>query len=259
MRGALLCLVPTTLLAMADAALGGKTGFDFLGVKNLAGTFYPAPLIHAPLESLASLPEREWRSGLAELIKTAVLDGDGELFARIAALGTKVQGFSVLPYPAYGEELIPILARAVEFKGRAVEEDPTETGGRRALLNLGHTFGHALEAASGLGRLSHGEAVAWGLVRACELGRALGITPEPRAEAIGALVRSYGYETRSPHPLMEDPDLFWRALGGDKKNRGGKFAFIVPADSGAQRVFLDSEDTGQRGLIKSIIKGAYPL
>ena len=257
MRGASLCLVPTTLLAMADAALGGKTGFDFMGVKNFAGTFYPASLVYAPLESLASLPEREWRSGMAELIKTAVLDEDGGMFDRIAALGAQLRGFSAAPYPAFGDELLPILSRAVEIKGRVVEADPQETGGRRALLNLGHTFGHALEAAAGLGRLSHGEAVAWGLVRACELGRALGITAPRRAEAIAALVRAYGYETRAPHPLGGDPALFWRALGGDKKKRGGKCIFIVPADSGAQSVPLDPADAGSAALIQSIISGAY--
>ncbi|MDR2482377.1 MAG: 3-dehydroquinate synthase [Treponema sp.] len=257
MRGASLCLVPTTLLAMADAALGGKTGFDFMGVKNFAGTFYPASLVYAPLESLASLPEREWRSGMAELIKTAVLDEDGGMFDRAAALGAKLDGFSVLPYPAFGDELLAMLSRAVEIKGRVVEADPQETGGRRALLNLGHTFGHALETAAGLGRLSHGEAVAWGMVRACELGRALGITSPGRAEAVTELIRAYGYETRAPHPLGGDPALLWRALGGDKKKRGGKFIFIVPADCGAQSVPLDPADAGSAALIQAIISGAY--
>jgi 3-dehydroquinate synthase len=254
MRGAQLCLVSTTLLGMVDAALGGKTGFDFLGIKNLAGTFYPAALAYLPLEALKTLPPEQWKSGVGELLKTAVLDG--------AALD---QARALMPFMrgvfdgsrSFTEDAYPLLAeligRSLLTKGRIVEADPRESlAGGRALLNLGHTFGHALEAAAGLGSLSHGEAVAWGLVRACELGSALGITPENRAREIRELVSAYGYETAAPHPLMKDAAFFMQALSGDKKKKAGKLAFVVPNAAGAEMVSAASMPPG---LLEKIING----
>jgi 3-dehydroquinate synthase len=186
MRGARLCLVSTSLLGMADAALGGKTGFDLFGIKNMAGTFYPAQAVYLAMESLATLPKAEWKSGMAELIKTAVLDDDNAMFEKAASLrGSFTAGLEGPGQTAdglllsCGEALAPLIARSMEIKGRIVEADPKETGTRRALLNLGHSFGHALEAAAGLGKITHGEAVAWGMVRAAGLGRLCGITPGP--------------------------------------------------------------------------------
>jgi 3-dehydroquinate synthase len=257
MRGAPLCLVSTTLLGMVDAALGGKTGFDLFGVKNLAGTFYPASLVCLPLEALQTLPPEQWKSGMGELLKTAVLEGSAEALDQARAL---------LPFMddifagrrSFGEDAYPVLAeligRSLLAKGRIVEADPRETSGDggRALLNLGHTFGHALEAAAGWGTLSHGEAVAWGLVRACELGLALGITPAGRARAIRDLVAAYGYETASPHPLMKDPASFMKALSGDKKKRAGALLFVVPNAAGAE---LRSAASLPPGLLETIVNG----
>jgi 3-dehydroquinate synthase len=257
MRGAQLCLVSTTLLGMVDAALGGKTGFDLFGIKNLAGTFYPATRVYLPLEALKTLPPEQWRSGMGELLKTAVLDGSsgalGQARALLPFMGGLLSGshgFGSGAYPLL-EELI---GRALLVKGRIVEADPRENSGTggRALLNLGHTFGHALEAAAGLGVLSHGEAVAWGLVRSCELGLALGITPENRAREIRDLVAAYGYETASPHPLMQDPALFMRALSGDKKKKAGVLAFVVPNAAGAELVSAASLPPG---LLEKILNG----
>jgi 3-dehydroquinate synthase len=255
MRGARLCLVSTTLLGMVDAALGGKTGFDLFGIKNLAGTFYPAAQVFLPLEALKTLPPEQWKSGMGELLKTAVLDGSAAAldqakglmpFMRDIFSGTR--GFDNDAYPLL-EELI---GRSILVKGRIVEADPRESSGGRALLNLGHTFGHALEAAAGLGTIAHGEAVAWGLARACELGRALGITPESRAREIMDLVAAYGYETASPHPLMRDEALFMRALSGDKKKKAGSLAFVIPNAAGAE---LASAASMPQGLIEKIING----
>jgi 3-dehydroquinate synthase len=256
MRGARLCLVSTTLLGMVDAALGGKTGFDFVGIKNLAGTFYPAAQVYLPLEALKTLPPEQWKSGMGELLKTAVLDGAP------AALG---QAKALMPFMrnifagsrCFTEEAYPVLAeligRSLLVKGRIVEADPRESSANgRALLNLGHTFGHALEAAAGLGSLSHGEAVAWGLVRACELGSALGITPENRAREIRELVAAYGYETAAPHPLMRDPAFFMQALSGDKKKKAGKLVFVIPNAAGAELVSAASMPSG---LFEKIING----
>jgi 3-dehydroquinate synthase len=244
MRGCSLALVSTTLLGMVDASLGGKTGFDLFGVKNLAGTFYPARHVYMPMASLASLPLPEWKSGMAELIKTAILDSDnfvGELASLAAAFpeGSFSGGFPpdfASGILAPGTALSRCISRAARFKGGIVREDPLETGNRRVLLNLGHTFGHALESAAGLGTISHGEAVAWGIARSGDLGLSLGICPPQRAKQIQALLAAYGYETAAPHPLMGTGDAFMQALGNDKKKRGGNVNFIVPGKKSAQSV-----------------------
>jgi 3-dehydroquinate synthase len=295
MRGARLGLVSTTLLGMSDAALGGKTGFDLFGIKNMAGTFYPAAHVYMALESLETLPEAEWRSGMAEIIKTAVLEG-GEFWALIKNLRNRLfreeTGEAASREPALPgrqgactlrnksnrrdgdspelrselgaiflkhspEGLLDSITRSVSVKGRIVEADPRETGTERALLNLGHTFAHALESAAGLGKVSHGEAVAWGMVRACELGLALGLTPRNRAEEISALIRDFGYETRTPHPLMREPGLFMEALKDDKKRKAGKLRFIIPSAKGAvlSSGDISPEQPHLERIIKKIITG----
>lgn len=237
MRGAALVLVPTTLLAMADAALGGKTGFDLDGVKNLAGTFYPASVVFAAMETLESLPEREWKSGMAEIIKAAILDGPGSLEkfrvkrrffhgAAAAESGKTLEGT--------GLDLENALGMAIRLKGRIVEADPKESGLERVLLNLGHTFGHALESACGLGVLSHGEAVAWGIARSCELGLTLGITPPERAKTIQDVLSVWGYEIAARPSVPLDPGRFKEALFSDKKKKSGGLRFVVPNADGAE-------------------------
>jgi 3-dehydroquinate synthase len=230
MRGARLALMPTTLLAMVDASVGGKTGFDLFGVKNLVGTFRPAPLVVVPAAALKTLPPREVKSGIAELVKTAVIDQNDSFLENIQV------DIENLHDPA---RLVALIARSIEIKARIVEQDPQETGEKRALLNLGHTFGHALEAAAGLGALTHGEAVAWGLARACALGIRLGITPPARATRITALLHSLGYVTAPSHPLLHDKALFMHSLLLDKKRKTGRLAFIVPAEHGAARTPVD--------------------
>jgi 3-dehydroquinate synthase len=257
MRGARLCLVATTLLGMVDAAIGGKTGFDLLGIKNLAGTFYPAARVYLPLEALKTLPPEQWKSGMGELLKTAVLEGSPAALDQAWTLVPFMRGifdgsrsFASDAYPL----LEKLIGQAVLVKGRIVAADPRESSGGRALLNLGHTFGHALETAAGLGILTHGEAVAWGLVRACELGLALGITPENRVRNIRDLVAAYGYETASPHPLAKDTAIFMQALSGDKKKKAGSLAFVVPNAAGAKLV---SSTSMPPGLFEKIINGDH--
>jgi len=230
MRGCSLALVSTTLLGMVDASLGGKTGFDLFDKKNLIGTFFPARHVYMPTESLTTLPLPEWRSGMAELIKTTILDSDS--FLNELADTSAVKDTT---------RLANFISRAARYKGGIVEEDPLETGNRRVLLNLGHTFGHALESIAGLGTISHGEAVAWGIARSCDLGLALGITPHARAEKIKTILAAYNYEGRAPHPLINNVNDFIQALGSDKKKRGGKLTFIVPDERSARPVIIDSD------------------
>jgi len=282
MRGARLCLVATTLLGMVDASIGGKTGFDLSGQKNIAGTFYPAELVYLPLDALDSLPEREWKSGIAELIKTAVLDS-GDFFELIKKL---------LNYAQDGQDSINFreclgecISGAIDFKGCIVEADPVETGNKRLLLNLGHTFGHALETAAGLGSLSHGEAVAWGIARSCELGTALGITPPERAEEILGLLLLGSYEIRTPYPhknsagLTITADSIINAMMMDKKQISasldgkepedplGKLRFIVPgaesAKTAAAQEFsitaIEQSRSGKESLLRNILNGENKL
>ncbi|MDR2509630.1 MAG: 3-dehydroquinate synthase [Spirochaetaceae bacterium] len=244
MRGARLALVSTTLLGMVDAALGGKTGFDLFGLKNLAGAFYPASVVFMPLESLKTLGEREFKSGFAELVKTVILDEAGDDEASFKLLRAVKEGKD-------GGALRGLVGMAINVKGRIVEADPRETGSLRALLNLGHTFGHALEASAGLGTLTHGEAVAWGIARACELGLCLGVTPEIRAARIKTLLDDIGYETRPCHPNSGGTAGFMKALSGDKKKTGGALRFIVPAARGAEIARVEYEHLVE---IESLIK-----
>jgi len=230
MRGCALALVPTTLLCMVDAVLGGKTGFDLEGYKNLAGTFFPAGTIFAATEALATLPQKEWKSGMAELIKTALLDTENRTFERLRGIN---------PSDCTHDAVLPFIERALQVKGNIVARDPRETGTERALLNLGHTFGHALESALGLGTISHGEAVAWGMARSCELGLELGITPPSRAKAILDTLKTWEYtvsvETFLAPGANEMRNKFRDALLLDKKKKAGKLRFIVPA---AERAVL---------------------
>jgi 3-dehydroquinate synthase len=237
MRGCALAVVSTTLLGMADASVGGKTGVDFDGIKNFAGTFYPAYSVFMPLAALRTLPDREMKSGFAEVLKTAVLGGYEELFAQMD-MPTSDAG------DADYEMFASLLARTVEYKGKIVEEDPEERSGKRALLNLGHTFGHALETAAGLGALTHGEAVAWGMARACELGVKLGITPPLRAQKIIALLQRFGYETRARHPAIGNYDAFIKAMQSDKKKQGGRLVFVVPDEASAVCRSVDADVIG---------------
>lgn len=223
MRGCGLTLVPTTMLAMVDAALGGKTGIDFLGFKNLVGTYYPASRIIIAAHAVQSLPDREYLSGLAEVVKTALI-GDGELFRLLAAERAAVMARE----PTVVEEMI---RRSLVVKGGIVQEDPKESG-NRALLNLGHTFGHALETATGFSGWTHGEAVAWGMGRALAAGVRLGITDPEFARQVVSLLRAYGFRL---HAAVRFDDLV-PALLRDKKRRGGALRIIIPCGLGDVRI-----------------------
>ncbi len=235
MRGCSLALVPTTLLAMVDASLGGKTGIDFEGWKNLVGTFYPASLLLVCVGSLESLPAREYRSGLAEALKTAII-GDPGLLDLLEARREAVLARD-------GGLLEEIVRRCLAVKGAIVQSDPREQGGR-AVLNLGHTFGHALESAMGLGKWTHGEAVAWGTVQAAALGRLLGLTDEPFAVRIRALFAAYGF----PLEARARRDRMAAALARDKKRRAGRLRFAIPRRAGEVTI-EEVEEEAVRGLL----------
>jgi 3-dehydroquinate synthase len=247
MRGCRFALVSTTLLGMVDASVGGKTGFDLFGIKNLIGSFYPAQSVYIPLNALSTLPQAEIKSGMAEIIKTAVLCGDDFL----EQLTPLAENFNNSKNFLEDGSLQKCVEKAVSYKGGIVSEDFRESG-KRMLLNLGHTFGHALESVTGLGNISHGEAVAWGIVRACELGTALKITPRERAEKIKKLILSFGYECACPHPSAGNGEALLNAMKSDKKKKSGGLTFIVPDEQSARAVVIKTEEIR---IIEDILQG----
>jgi 3-dehydroquinate synthase len=217
LRGIDTILIPTTLLGMVDAAIGGKTGIDFAGFKNIVGTFSPARQVRIAPGFLSTLSEREFRSGLAEVIKAALL-GDGELLRILEEQSDKVLSKE-------SRVLEEVISRAVAVKAAVVQEDFTEQG-RRAFLNLGHTFGHALEATMGLGRITHGEAVAWGIARAVAAVEYEGIGDPAWSDRTRTVLDRYGYDT-SPCPAGATPDDIIAAMQFDKKRRRNGLTFVV--------------------------------
>lgn len=239
LRGVTLELLPTTLLAMVDAAFGGKTGVNYGGYKNMVGTFYPASSLQVFTECVNSLSEREFMSGLAEVIKAALL-GDEELFAFLRDAREDI--LARVP-----EAMEYIVDRAIGVKGHVVEQDLLETG-VRAILNLGHTFAHALESVSGLGRWSHGAAVAWGIARALEAGERLDLTPAEYADSAKSLIESYGYDTGA---TGEDVDALLAAMRHDKKRRGGRLNLVLQEGLGWTNV-QETPESVVRGVLEAV-------
>jgi shikimate kinase/3-dehydroquinate synthase len=218
MRGMPLVQVPTTLLSMVDSSVGGKTGVDLPAGKNLVGAFKQPALVVIDPTLLASLPAADFRAGLGEVIKAAVI-GDPLLFERMET----------------GQlDLAWLIRQAVAVKAAVVEEDPFEQG-RRAVLNLGHTFGHAFEVLSDY-RLRHGEAIAMGTVVAARLAVELGRCPADVARRIVALLDHLGLPTAAPG---YDPEAVWTAMTADKKKQGSRLRFVLPLDIGRVEVFDD--------------------
>ncbi len=229
-RGIDVVQVPTTLLAMVDSSVGGKTAVDHPRGKNLIGAFHQPRGVVADLETLGTLPVREVLSGFAEVLKAALL-ADPDLFARLEAVGPAAAGD-----PATLEDAV---ARAVTIKARIVEADETETG-CRALLNLGHTLGHAVEAASGYGVYAHGEAVALGIAFTARLSQELGFLPAADAKRIRAVLEKWGYPLRAEGVGAEK---ILNALRFDKKNLGGVPRWVLLEGIGSPRwgVEVDSD------------------
>ena len=240
-RGCPVVHVPTTLLAQVDSAVGGKTAIDFAGQKNLVGTFHQPALVIADSSLLATLDPRQLRAGLAEVVKYGVIDDPG-FFAwceeHVADLLAGNLG-----------HLTEAVAHCVAAKARIVSGDVTDRSGQRALLNLGHSFGHAIEAERGLGAVLHGEAVAVGMVLALRCSAWLGKADSAPAERLTALLRRSGLPTSLADVGLSGagPRLLPH-MARDKKNDGGKLnlilahgigqAFIAPVSADALAAFL---------------------
>jgi 3-dehydroquinate synthase len=231
-RGVDVVQVPTTLLAMVDSAIGGKTGVNLPEGKNLVGAFHQPRGVFVNPTVLATLPDREYRCGLGEIAKYALM-GDDFASAHVDAL--------VRRDPAV---LAEVIARCVEIKARVVAADELELTGVRAVLNYGHTLAHALETASGHG-LMHGEAVAIGLVFAAQLAAVLERVPPDVAARTETLVQSLGLPTYAPPGLRAD-DLV-TIMQRDKKSGGG-LTFVLDGPSGIERVDDPDPDAVRKAL-----------
>jgi 3-dehydroquinate synthetase len=216
MRGVNWVCVPTTLLSMVDASLGGKTGFDLPEGKNLIGSFHPPRLVLADVRLLKTLPESEFISGLAEVVKHGIIS-DPELF-NLCARGLD----------SVKEGIDQIVRRAMSVKIRIIEEDPYEKG-LRAALNLGHTVGHAVELASNF-QLRHGEAVAIGMAAEARLAERLSVADRGLADRIGGVLAGLGLPVRIPPELPRQAII--RAMRVDKKKNAKAIRFALPAKIG---------------------------
>jgi 3-dehydroquinate synthase len=226
MRGIPWIVLPTSLLAMVDASLGGKTGADLPQGKNLVGAFHPPSLVLADSEALATLPKVELRNGLAEVVKHGVI-GDPKLFDLCS------QGWEAL-----SNNWDEVVRRGMAVKVRIIQEDPFERG-VRAALNLGHTLGHAIELVSRF-QLKHGEAVAIGMVAAARLSEKIGMAELGLVEKITFTLSNLGLPTQIPDGM--DNDQILAAMSHDKKRRGGKARFVLPAAIGEVRWGIEIDD-----------------
>jgi 3-dehydroquinate synthase len=236
LRGIPFATLPTTLLAMVDASVGGKTGVDLRAGKNLVGAFHQPRAVLADLAFLDSLPARERTAGLAEVVKCGFI-ADPEILALLERSE---------PVPER-DLLLDLITRAVRVKAEVVAADETE-GGRRAILNFGHTIGHALESASGYDLL-HGEAISLGMVAALDLGAAMGIGPAELATRARALLQQLGLPIDAARRL--DREVLAR-LSVDKKRRGDQIRFVFcPAAGQARLVDVSAADLTARLLSKA--------
>ena len=220
LRGVALVHVPTTLVAQVDSSIGGKTGGNLPEGKNLVGAFYAPRLVIIDPELLRSLPERQFRSGIAEVIKYGVI-ADAELFVYLEQNMEKL----VRQDPPLLDFGIP---RCAEIKADVVSRDERESG-LREILNFGHTFGHALESVTKYRGYLHGEAVAWGMIGAALLGRELGITGVDEVSRVVSLIRRMG---KLPDWPRVAPKILIAAMLSDKKTRAGKLRFVLSARIG---------------------------
>jgi len=224
MRGVGFVQLPTTLLAQVDSSVGGKTAINHPLGKNMIGAFWQPLRVLCDLDTLATLPPRELRAGLAELIKYAPI-------ADMALLDRLEQRLDAL-LAGDAQALAEVVQRACEIKAEVVAGDERE-GGRRAILNFGHTFGHAIEAGLGYGQWLHGEAVACGMVLAAQLSADLGLVPAAHARRLADLIARAGLPVRAPDLGM---DRWFELMAVDKKAESGDIRYVLLDGLGSARL-----------------------
>jgi 3-dehydroquinate synthase len=245
MRGIDYVQAPTTVLAQVDSSIGGKTAVNIPTAKNLVGTFYAPRVVLSDPAVLASLPPRAFQSGLYEAVKHAILSGP----ALFGWLESNVAGLR----PGQTQVLETIVARAAQVKVDVVTRDEREAALRR-VLNLGHTYGHALEEATGYRRFLHGEAVAWGLLLVTRLSALLGVIKPAVSERIVRLVRAVG-----PLPPLRGikPQRVLGLLARDKKTVGGMIHWVLPEGIGKVRVTAEVPAPVVATAFRDVQRGAW--
>ena len=242
-RGLPLWQVPTTLVAQVDSAIGGKTGINLDTGKNLVGAFWQPRGVVADIDTLATLPDHEFTSGLAEVLKYGVIL-DADLFAWLEANAPAIRRRD----PA---ALLHIVERSAALKAHVVERDEHETSGLRAILNYGHTFAHAYETAAGYGTLLHGEAVAIGMAAAARLAAAMGRVGPDFVGRQDTLLQSLGLPVTAADLAWTPttPEELITIMGRDKKTVDGRLRFVLPTRIGHVEL-IDGIDAA---LVRSVL------
>jgi 3-dehydroquinate synthase len=226
MRGIRYVQIPTTLLAQVDSSIGGKTGVNLAAGKNLVGAFYHPLAVIADTATLATLPAAELRAGLQESIKAGII--------RDKALFDLLDTASAAVLSGDRNTLTRVVAASVQVKADVVSADERESG-LRMILNLGHTLGHAIEAATEYKQLLHGESVAWGMLAAVSIARQRKLVNATEAERMERVIRTYG----PMHPFRADAAELVALTAKDKKNRSGTRSFVLPVGIGDAIVVKD--------------------
>jgi 3-dehydroquinate synthase len=214
--------IPTTLLAIVDSSIGGKTGVNTAAGKNLIGAIHPPALVIDDLDVLKTLPRREFNQGFAEIIKHAIV-ADAEMFAAVRNVDL--------------ENLAPLIHRNIEIKSKIVAKDERDRTGERALLNFGHTVGHAIERAGDYKKFLHGEAISLGIVAACDVSVKKAGLPRDQRNAIVDLLRQFDLPTHLPSDFPREK--IFDPLQYDKKFESGKIRFVVTSTIGSAHLSSD--------------------
>ncbi len=242
-RGVPFIQIPTTLLAQVDSSVGGKVGINHPRGKNLIGAFHQPLGVFIDTSLLDTLPDRDYRSGLAEVIKYGVILDD----AFFTYLEQNVDGLN----QRSPDVLRHVIARSCELKAQVVAADEFERTGLRAVLNYGHTFAHAYEALCGYGELTHGEAVAIGMVDAAKLAERRGLVDGTLVARQIELTSAVGLPTRLPEGCVLKPDDVIARMKLDKKTVAGQLRFVLPTRLGEVQVFSDVDETDVRRILSS--------
>lgn len=221
LRGVRLIQIPTTLLAAVDSSVGGKTGVNLPEGKNLVGSFYQPSEVLMDVDLLDTLPERELANGMAEVVKYGLIR-DPKLLDGLEKGHTK--------------PLSKIIARCVQIKADVVGKDERDVSGERAILNFGHTIGHAIEKTTGYGKWLHGEAISVGMVAACMLSQKLFGLPKETTQRIKKILKLLNLPVHAPE--MDEPKIL-EAIGHDKKSTGHKIQWVLLSDVGKTKLSTD--------------------
>ena len=245
-RGLPLLMVPTTLLSQVDSSVGGKVGVNHPRAKNIIGAFHQPIGVWIDTASLDSLPDRELRCGLAEVVKHGVIL-DAPFFEELEVRASEI-------LDRRPDALRRIVARSCELKAMVVTRDEREETGLRAVLNFGHTIGHAVEAVSGYGGgFQHGEAVSVGMVAESRLAQRLGWIAPDLTDRLTALLERFGLPTTA---TGLDPDALRDAMGRDKKNRDGRIRFVLPRRLGTVALTDDPSADDLRAVLGDLSRAA---